>query len=243
MRQFFVKQKLNNCFCLDEKDIHHAIKVLRLKLKENIICVYENKKYLCKVINIKKNQVFCEIINPINQIEKMYKITFFLPIMKQKIWDFMVEKLTELGCDVYVPVMFSLCQQNEIIRFDRLNKIIKNACEQSNQTKFPLIEKLIDFKKMVNDLNIFDMVLLGDERCFSKLKIICSNLNLLIEKPKNIALIIGPSGGFTNQEFETLKDKAISLKLSNNILKTETAAISIINFLQFIMEINYGKRK
>ncbi|MDQ0513739.1 16S rRNA (uracil1498-N3)-methyltransferase [Mycoplasmoides fastidiosum] len=233
MRQFFVKRRIKNIFYLELDDVYHAYRVLRLKTNEKILCIYNQQKFFCKVTKINSKEVVCELVEEVAVAQtKQYQITFYLPLTKQKIWDLMVEKLTELDCDVFVPVLFSRCQKNDVIRIDRLEKIIETAAKQSNRINLAQIKPLIDSERMFEELERYDLVLFADER--SRLLEFAQITRTQMQK--TIALIIGPAGGFSKEEFEILTDKAISIKLSNNILRSETAAIALINYFYFAIE-------
>ncbi|WP_391591869.1 16S rRNA (uracil(1498)-N(3))-methyltransferase [[Mycoplasma] cavipharyngis] len=233
MRQFFVKTKINDLLYLSAEDYHHAVNVLRIKLQEKVCCVYQNQPYLCQVDQISSNQIACLILAKMPLTTKNYQTTFYLPVSKQKNWDLMVEKLTELGCDCFIPVYFHYSQKNDLIRIERLNKIIISAAKQANRYYLPEVKQPIQFKEMIEQLKDYQIVLLADERCRNQ-KI---NNQLVNKKIKNAALIVGPSAGFATHEFEILKDKVISIKLNDNILRSETAAISLINYWYFMMEV------
>ena len=137
----------------------------------------------------------------------------------------MIQKATELGVTKFVPILTErtiVRQLNE----KRLNKIIIEASEQSNRLKVPKIDKITkldNFLKSNQNTNVI----------FGDLNTDNSEVNLKSSDP--LCILIGPEGDFTVKERENiLKLKnVIPLKINENILRSETAAISMISIISF----------
>ena len=139
----------------------------------------------------------------------------------------MIQKATELGVTKFSPIVFDRTVVRKVNN-ERLEKIVIEACEQSNRLNVPEIEKAQNLKNFLN-LNSMDLIftdLNSNNKKIDKLK--------LSDKP--ICIIIGPEGDFS----ETERDQILSfkgvqpLKINENILRSETAvtsAISIINYV------------
>ena len=139
----------------------------------------------------------------------------------------MIQKATELGVTKFIPVITERTVVRNI-NYERLIKIVTEASEQCNRLSIPeidKIQKLDEFFKNNKDLNL----IFGDLNS--------DNKKLKINNKKLLCILIGPEGDYTEVE----RDKILkyggtqSIKLSNNILRTETAvisALSVINFLK-----------
>ena len=108
----------------------------------------------------------------------------------------------------------------------RLNKIIIEASEQSNRLKVPKLEKILklnEFLKLNQNINII----------FGDLNTDNSKINFKSSDP--LCILIGPEGDFTLKERKNILKlkKLISLKINQNILRSETAAISMISIITF----------
>ena len=143
----------------------------------------------------------------------------------------MIQKTTELGITKYIPII----SDRTIVRkvnLERLEKIVIEASEQSNRLSVPKIEKAISLKEFLKKNQNLD-VIFGDVNKNN------NNLNLKKIEKKPVCILIGPEGDFSEEEREKiLKLKNIqSIKLNNNILRTETAAISAISIVNYILDL------
>ena len=137
----------------------------------------------------------------------------------------MIQKATELGVTKFIPIL----TERTIVRnlnLERLSKIIIEASEQSNRIKLPKLEKLIkfdEFTKLYKDTDI----IFGDLNS--------TNIEIKIKKDNPLCVLIGPEGDFSEKERkEILNLKNIkSIKINKNILRSETAAVSIISIISF----------
>ena len=143
----------------------------------------------------------------------------------------MIQKTTELGITKYIPII----SDRTIVRkvnLERLEKIVIEASEQSNRLSVPKIEKAISLKEFLKKNQNLD-VIFGDVNKNN------NNLNLKKIEKTPVCILIGPEGDFSEEEREKiLKLKNIqSIKLNNNILRTETAAISAISIVNYILDL------
>ena len=139
----------------------------------------------------------------------------------------MIQKATELGVTKFIPVITERTVVRNI-NYERLLKIVTEASEQSNRLSIPEIDKLQrldEFFKNNKNLNL----IFGDLNS--------DNKKLKINNKKLLCILIGPEGDYTEVEREKILKYSgtQSIKLGNNILRTETAvisALSVINFLK-----------
>ena len=137
----------------------------------------------------------------------------------------MIQKATELGVTRFIPIL----TERTIVRNineKRINKIIIEASEQCNRINIPSLDKLIEFKKFLK-LHKNTNIIFGDLNS--------NNTKIDVEDKNPICVLIGPEGDFSEKERNMILNlKNInSLKINNNILRTETAAISLISILNF----------
>jgi len=137
----------------------------------------------------------------------------------------MIQKATELGITRFIPI---LTERTVVRKLNekRINKIIAEASEQSNRLNIPKLEKITkleNFLKSNQNTNII----------FGDLNTEKTKINL--EKNKPICILIGPEGDFSLKEREIIlkQKKIIPLKINKNILRSETAAISMISIVVF----------
>ena len=140
----------------------------------------------------------------------------------------MIQKATELGITKFLPIIFDRTVVRKINK-ERLEKIVIEASEQSNRMNVPLIEspQTLDsfLKKDTMDLIFTDL----------NSDIIKVDKSKLTDKP--VCIIIGPEGDFSEAE----RDKILSfrgvqsVKINENILRSETAVISAISIVNYVI--------
>ena len=144
----------------------------------------------------------------------------------------MIQKATELGVTKFFPIIFDRTIVRKI-NSERLEKIIIEATEQSNRLNPPYLEKTQNLKTFL-DKNQSTMDLI-----FTDLN--SNNKKIEVDKKskKPLCIIIGPEGDFSGKEREAIlnfKDVK-SVKINDNILRSETAVISSISILNYILNL------
>ena len=212
---------------LDKSQSHYIYKVMRIEKGQKFSLFNETGEWEAEVSGILKKIVSFKITKQIRQKENEKKIWLAFSPVKSNYFNFMIQKSTELGVTNFFPII----TDRTIVRTintERLNKIIIESSEQSNRINVPSLEKiqsLDNFLKNNNSLNL----IFGDLNT--------GNKTLNIDKKKTICILIGPEGDFSEKErSKILKYKGVQcIKLNDNILRTETAAIaalSVINYLK-----------
>ena len=151
----------------------------------------------------------------------------FSPI-KSNYQNFMIQKATELGITKFLPINFDRTIVRKINR-DRLSKIVVEACEQSNRLNLPIIEpiqNLNDFLKK-NSMDLIFTDLNSNNKKLDK-----SKFNDL-----PICIIIGPEGDFSEAERQKILSfkRVQAIKINENILRSETAVISAISIINYVI--------
>ena len=116
-------------------------------------------------------------------------------------------------------------------KLDKLNKISIEACKQCERSKSLNIENIGNFKNLLEKLKNFDIVVFAYERSIKSLKEIFRTKDI----KKNVAIIIGPEGGFSENEKEILikQNNVKEVSISKNILRAETASIMLSSILMY----------
>lgn len=244
MNRFFVKREDisgDKIFITDKEDVHHIVKVLRLKRNDKIeISDGIENEYIAGILEAASDMVVCEICEKLSEDrEPKVEITLVQGLPKQGKMELIVQKAVELGVSTLIPCIFrrSINSDSEKAnkKTDRWQKIAKEAAQQSKRKIIPKVENCEDMKSLIGKLDEFDLVLLAyeDERKAS----IKSELRANRISPPKVAVIIGPEGGFEIEEVEMLKKAgAISVSLGKAILRTETAGIAAISMLIYALD-------
>jgi 16S rRNA (uracil1498-N3)-methyltransferase len=226
---------------ISEDDLHHIINVMRHVNKDSIHVFNEcDGEWLCELQISRSFQYFMPL-KLIRQKENIAtkNIAIAPCIIKSKRMQILVEKVVELGVNEIYPVISSRSLQE--INIIRTTKCAKDAVEQSNRLTMPTIHKesklnnlLENFAQKLtmlnntNEKNEFEIILLHQNgKNITRCKKTLNNTNKLV--------IIGPEGGFTNEEMDMLNAYNVhQISISQNVLRAETAAIAAVTLLQLL---------
>ena len=213
---------------LDRSQSHYLAKVMRIKESEVFSIFNQNGEWEAKVLKISKGIVEFKIVKQLRKKESSKELWLAFSPIKSNYQNFMIQKATELGVTKFLPIIFDRTVVRKINN-ERLEKIVIEASEQSNRLNVPEIEKAQNLKNFLNS-NSMDLIF-TDLNSDNK-KIDVSNLT---NKP--ICIIIGPEGDFSEAEREEiLSFKGVqSLKINENILRSETAVISAISIINYVI--------
>ena len=226
IRLFFKENLSDNLNSnLDKSQSHYISKVMRIKEGESFSLFNDSGEWEAKINEIKKGIVNFIIIKKLKNSENNSEIWLAFTPIKLNYLNFMIQKATELGVTKFIPILSERTMVRDL-NSERLNKVIIEASEQSNRIKLPKLEKLVKFKdfiKLYKDTNI----VFGDLNS--------SNDQIKINKDSPVCILIGPEGDFSENERKEILDlkNVKSLKINKNILRAETAAISIISIISF----------
>ena len=213
---------------LDKSQSHYLTKVMRVKENDVFSLFNKNGEWEAKILRISKNIVEFKTTKQLRQKEHTKELWLAFSPIKSNYQNFMIQKATELGVTKFLPIIFDRTVVRKINN-ERLEKIIIEASEQSNRLNVPEIEKAQNLKNFLNS-NSMDLIftdLNSDNKKIDKSK--------LTDKP--ICIIIGPEGDFSEAEREEiLSFKGVqSLKINENILRSETAVISAISIVNYVI--------
>ena len=213
---------------LDKSQSHYLTKVMRVKKDEVFSLFNKDGEWEAIILEITKCIVKFKTTKQLRQKENIRELWLAFSPIKSNYQNFMIQKATELGVTKFLPIIFDRTVVRKINN-ERLEKIVIEASEQSNRLNVPEIEKAQNLKKFLKS-NSIDLI-------FTDLN---SN-NKKIEKTKfsnkPICIIIGPEGDFSEHERqEILSFKGVqALKINDNILRSETAVISAISIINYVI--------
>ncbi len=213
---------------LDKSQSHYLTKVMRLKKNDTFSLFNKTGEWEAKILNITKDFVEFKSTKQLRQKETIKELWLAFSPIKSNYLNFMIQKATELGVSKFLPIVFDRTIVRKINK-DRLEKIVIEACEQSNRITVPVIEQAQNLKSFLNShsMNLIFTDLNSDNKKIEKTK--------FSDKP--ICIIIGPEGDFSEHERqEILSFKGVqALKINDNILRSETAVISAISIINYVI--------
>ncbi|ARJ48298.1 RsmE family RNA methyltransferase [Candidatus Pelagibacter sp. RS39] len=213
---------------LDKDQSHYLSKVMRVKENQVFSLFNKEGEWEAKILGISKNIVEFKIIKQLRQKEITKELWLAFSPIKSNYQNFMLQKATELGVTKFLPIIFDRTVVRKINK-DRLEKIVIEASEQSNRINVPNIEDAQDLNSFLKK-NYMDLI-------FTDLN---SNINKVDKSKftdKPVCIIIGPEGDFSETEREKiLSFKGVQpIKINENILRSETAVISAISIVNYVI--------
>ena len=212
---------------LDKSQSHYLNKVMRVKENEVFSLFNSNGEWEAKVLSISKSIIKFKTIKQIRQKENIKELWLAFSPIKSNNQNFMIQKATELGVTKFLPIIFDRTVVRKINK-ERLEKIIIEACEQSNRINLPIIKEAQSLNNFLKT-NLIDLI-------FTDL----NSKNKKIDKSKltnkAVCIIIGPEGDFSEVERQQiLAFKGVQpIKINENILRSETAVISAISIINYV---------
>ena len=237
-RLFIQKQISPNLMIYIKDKQHHFLKnVLRVKLND-VITVFDGitGEWGSQVISISKDKTALKIEKKIREFETQPDIWLIFAPIKLFRLNITIQKAVELGVSRFIPC------KTEFSNFDKLN--YKNlelnaieAAQQSERLDVPRIEKIIDLNSMIKDFPDDRALVFCDESgpdLPSIYDVVKSNLN----NYSKWSVIIGPEGGFSNEERDLIKKQknVLRVTLGSRILRSDTAAISSLFCIQSLVD-------
>ena len=218
----------NSTILLSKEHTHYVANVMRMKRGSNINFFNKDGEWLSEIIFLDKNRIEIKFINKIKEPSQLINIELAICLVKKAPMETILQKATELGVSKIVPIISYRTEIKEL-NFERANKIVIEATEQSNQMSPPEISKVIKLKNYIEALES-KILFFADVNSSNKLE------------PKNFksgtinCILIVPEGDFSPLEREYIlkKSNVIPFSLSKNILRTDTAVISAISLVNFI---------
>jgi 16S rRNA (uracil1498-N3)-methyltransferase len=154
------------------------------------------------------------------------KITLVLAIFKFDRMEWAIEKCTEIGVASIIPVIARRSDSHlaaaSAKRHERWQRIARQAAEQSRRETPPEIAAPIKLKALAGDIISpeVDRIVLAESEEDASLRDVLHPLST------EIALAVGPEGGWTGDELEWFREKGWkAASLGDTILRAETAAI------------------
>ena len=213
---------------LDKNQSHYLSKVMRVKENEVFSLFNKEGEWEAKVLGIFKNIVEFKTIKQLRQKETTKELWLAFSPIKSNYQNFMLQKATELGVTKFLPIIFDRTVVRKINK-DRIEKIVIEASEQSNRINVPTIEEAQDLNRFLkkNSMNLIFTDLNSNIKKIDKSK--------FTDKP--VCIIIGPEGDFSETEREKiLSFKGVQpIKINENILRSETAVISAISIVNYVI--------
>lgn len=242
MQRYFIKGNLEekNDFIVEEDQKKHIEKVMRCKNGDKVICIDDfSHVYLCEIKDVHQGILTkSEMLEEDHELDIDVTLIYGLP--KSDKFEFVLQKSTELGVNRIVPFL----SKRSIIKtdkktfskkYERFNRILKEAAEQSYRLKVPTLEPLVTMKELKDYLS--DVNLVAYEEA-SKAGEKSHLQKALMSDYNSITIIVGPEGGFDQSEIDYMKSLGIvECSLGKRILRSETAPLYMLSVIGYTREL------
>lgn len=235
MIQFYAPE-IAETLSLPEDEAKHCLRVLRHKFGDTIEVIDgKGKRHHCRITNDNPRKMEVEIIETIN--ESLAWDTFITiavaPTKNMDRMEWLVEKLTEIGVNRFVPLLCRHSERKEL-KIDRLQRIAISAMKQSLKATLPEIMPMTPFSDFIkNDDSEAKFIAYCDPTIPRKL------LAKEYNGAKSVTILIGPEGDFDIEEIKFALDCGmIPVTLGDNRLRTETAALTACDTIHILNQLH-----
>lgn len=229
---------------IEGADVNHIRNVLRMKPGEEIlISSREGGDYFCRVEELEPEYVSAKILEEWENKELPARIHLFQGLPKGDKMELIIQKAVELGAYRVVPVSM----KRSVVKLDakkadakrkRWNAVSESAAKQSKRSLIPEVAPLMTYKEAVKEAAGYDMVLLPYESADGIRK--TRELLASVKPGTDIAVFIGPEGGFEDEEVELARENGAEIvTLGKRILRTETAGLCMLSALMRSWKCNW----
>ena len=255
MRIILKKEEIKgNRITLSGEKARYLISVLRCSAGDELqVFDGEGSLYKSKITGIEKKKVIIDLLEQISlNAESPLNLTLVQGILKGEKMDVVIQKATELGVKEIIPAITERSQIRHTRKVDRWRKIAEEASKQSGRTIISVVHEPIEFNSLFtvhHSLPIrgfifweeggmplkeaIEKITIHDARYTMQDK---ENPESCIMNPASLYLLIGPEGGFSKEEVNLAVSKGlITVSLGKRILRAETAAISAVALIQFLL--------
>lgn len=221
----------------------HITTVLRMQQGDQVRFFDGNGNYyIAKLQCVNEDNFSAQIVNQGFNPPCLPNITLFQALTKSNKMDLVMQKATEIGVDQIVPMetdrsIINLKPSTRLQKHTRWQRIANEATKQCRRSRFPEVLQPQSFTECLLSIRDFDRaIILYTNEKMRTIQSVLRGFGSL----DSVAVLVGPEGGFTNQENETaLAENCIPVTLGSNILRTETAAIVAVTLI--IYELRTGK--
>ncbi len=245
MYQFFVEpgQIQGRRIIITGSDVNHIRNVLRMKPGEEIAVSNgtDGREYRCGIESFTEDEVICSLrFMKEDGVELPSRIHLFQGLPKADKMELIVQKAVELGAYEVIPVAARRCvvrldEKKAASRISRWQGIAEAAAKQSRRGIIPQVHPMMNMREAVAYAHAMEVKLIPYELAENM-----GHTKEILEAVKpgtDIAVFIGPEGGFEQEEIELATAAGIEpVTLGRRILRTETAGLTVLSWLMYHLE-------
>ncbi|MBM4140534.1 MAG: 16S rRNA (uracil(1498)-N(3))-methyltransferase [Nitrospira sp.] len=241
---------------------HYLTSVLRCRKGDELIVFDGNNNcFRTMIVQVNRKEVIAKVLEKFPcDTESPLHIILAQGLLKGEKMDMVIQKATELGVKEIIPIITERSQVRETRKVSRWKKIAEEASKQSGRSIIPIVHEPIQFNDYISSLvthhpspllnglifyeeggmklsEAIQKIVIHDTRYMIQDKNIINHTSCIVHPASlPVYLFIGHEGGFTKEEVTFAKEKGLIVtSLGKRILRAETAAISTITLVQFLL--------
>ncbi|MFJ7826839.1 16S rRNA (uracil(1498)-N(3))-methyltransferase [Psychrobacillus sp. NPDC096623] len=246
MQRYFTNEPIseNNTMTITGDDAHHMIQVMRMSPGDQVFVVANNQTYTMEIIEGNSKAVLLSKKATHTKTNEMpINVSLVCGLPKGDKLELITQKATELG----MYELFPFAAKRSIVKWDkskndkkvaRLQKIAKEAAEQSHRSHIPEIHNPISLKELIDVSKSFDVKYVADEEDakIQERQKFAEQLKKVYDK-QSILIVFGPEGGLDRAEIKLLLENDFqTIALGPRILRTETAPLYALSAISYEYE-------
>lgn len=240
LHRFYVQKNIpdsGDVTISDSNLVHQLRRVFRFISGDTVI-LFDGSgcDFVSEIVSFGKDEVVFRVQEKIeNKNLPLKDVYLFASLIKNSNYEWILEKCTELGVSHFVPIISERSEKKNL-NYERANKILKEASEQSGRGTLPKIHDTILLQDVFEKYSMPFIVFHADgenfrqenskfpQETFAKAKVHGQAISNF--KENKIGILIGPEGGWGEKEIALFKEKNIPIySLGSHTLRAETAAI------------------
>ena len=244
MHKFFVSPDAvgADVITISGQDVNHIKAVLRMQPGEQFyVSTGQDREYRCELCGFEQDTVIARIVDVYGSNRELpTRITLFQALPKGDKMETIIQKAVELGVYSIVPfsskrTVVKLDDKKKQKKLQRWNAIAEAAAKQSKRNIIPKVEDILTFSKALCQAETMNHTIIPYENA--------EGMNgsrqtiYSLKGSESIAVFIGPEGGFAEEEVQqAVECGAKPITLGHRILRTETAGMTMLSILMFLLE-------
>lgn len=228
----------NRCKLLKE-NLRYVKSVLRMKEGDRLI-LFDGTgwEYESVVHRVSADGVDVEVIKKTEIPQRELRIGLLQALPKANKMDYIVQKATELGVDRIIPfhstrTVPGFSPEKNATRVIRWHSIAVEAARQCGRADIPWIGNILSFEEVIRSGGGDGCrIILWEGEPERNIKDVLQDVRH--RNINDIAIVIGPEGGFTSGEIEKAgKAGFVAVNLGRIILRVETASVAVLSIIQY----------
>jgi 16S rRNA (uracil1498-N3)-methyltransferase len=220
---------------MEDEAAHHLGRVLRAQIGQRYELSDGERVWLGEIASVGRDRVQFILVEELPVHQPTLDMTLLLSVVKFDMFEWAIEKATELGVSTIVPLAAARAEKALLAaapkRAERWKKILLEASQQSRRVRIPVLSEMLEPESAFATSNEGARVLLSERGEISPMRKVLEG-----QRTTKAYLAIGPEGGWTDPEFEAaLRNGFQEASLGRLILRTETAVIAALACLNFAL--------